>query len=122
MTTKNVLGNSLETCCKSPMTGFFRTGCCETSAEDRGLHLVCAQVTAEFLAFSKKKGNDLITPVPMFGFQGLKPGDKWCICVARWQEALKAGFAPPVILASTHEKTLEYIPIEVLQEHSLINN
>ena len=119
MTGKNVLGNSLEICCQSPMTGFYRNGCCDTGVEDKGLHLVCAKVTAEFLAFSKNRGNDLITPIPMFNFPGLKPGDKWCLCVARWHEALLAGVAPPIILASTHEKTLQYIPVEVLKEHSV---
>ncbi|MBL1209716.1 DUF2237 domain-containing protein [Geminocystis sp. GBBB08] len=121
-TARNVLRKPLETCCTSPMTGFYRNGCCDTGVEDRGLHLVCAQVTAEFLAFSKKRGNDLTTPVPMFNFEGLKPGDKWCLCVGRWHEALQAGVAPPIILASTHEKTLEFIALEVLQEHSLIIN
>lgn len=117
-TARNVLGKALETCCTSPMTGFYRNGCCDTGSEDKGLHLVCAQVTAEFLAFSKSRGNDLSTPMPMFNFNGLKPGDKWCLCVSRWHEALQAGFAPPIILASTHEKTLEFIALEVLQEHS----
>jgi uncharacterized protein (DUF2237 family) len=91
-TARNVLGKPLETCCTSPMTGFYRNGCCDTGSEDRGLHLVCAQVTAEFLAFSKSRGNDLSTPMPMFNFDGLKPGDKWCLCVARWHEALQAIF------------------------------
>ena len=118
---KNVEGNPLETCCKSPMTGFYRNGCCDTGAEDRGLHIVCATMTAEFLEYSKKRGNDLITPMPMYNFPGLKPGDKWCLCVSRWIEALEAGVAPPIILASTHAKTLEFLPLEVLQEHSLIN-
>lgn len=116
---KNVLGKPLETCCKSPMTGFYRNGCCDTGAEDFGLHTVCAQVTAEFLEYSKNKGNDLITPMPMYNFPGLKPGDKWCLCVSRWQEALEAGVAPPIILPSTHEKTLQFVPLEVLQEHSI---
>lgn len=119
MTAKNVLGNPLEICCTSPMTGFYRNGCCDTGIEDRGLHIVCAQVTAEFLAFSKRQGNDLITPMPMYNFPGLKPGDKWCLCVSRWQEALQAGVAPPILLASTHEKTLDYIPLEILQEHGI---
>ncbi|AFZ47958.1 Protein of unknown function DUF2237 [Cyanobacterium stanieri PCC 7202] len=116
---KNVLGKPLETCCQSPMTGFYRNGCCDTGAEDFGLHTVCAQVSAEFLEYSKNKGNDLITPMPMYNFPGLKPGDKWCLCVSRWQEALEAGVAPPIILASTHEKTLQFVPLEVLQEHSI---
>ncbi len=118
-TSKNVLGNPLEICCKSPVTGFYRNGCCDTGAEDFGLHLVCAKVTAEFLQYSKAQGNDLVTPMPMYNFPGLKPGDKWCLCVSRWQEALDDGFAPPIVLASTHEKTLQFIPLEVLQEHSI---
>lgn len=116
---KNVLGKPLQTCCLSPMTGFYRNGCCDTGSEDRGLHTVCAQVTEEFLLYSKKQGNDLITPMPMFNFPGLKPGDKWCLCVSRWLEALQAGFAPPIILEATHEKTLEFVPLEVLQEYAI---
>jgi len=115
---KNVLGKSLEICCQSHVTGFYRNGCCDTGAEDFGLHVVCAQVTAEFLKYSKDKGNDLITPMPMYNFPGLKPGDKWCLCVSRWQEALEAGVAPPIVLASTHEKA-KFVPLEVLQEHSI---
>lgn len=117
---KNVAGNPLEICCQSPMTGFYRNGCCDTGLEDRGLHIVCATMTAEFLEFSKNRGNDLITPMPMYNFPGLKPGDKWCLCVSRWIEALEAGVAPPIVLSATHEKTLEYLPLEVLQEHALI--
>jgi len=116
---KNVLGKSLEICCQSPVTGFYRNGSCDTGAEDFGLHVVCAQVTAEFLKYSKDKGNDLITPMPMYNFPGLKPGDKWCLCVSRWQEALEAVVAPPIVLASTHEKALKFVPLEVLQEHSI---
>ena len=118
---KNVLGTPLEICCQSPMTGFYRDGCCHTGVEDRGLHLVCAQVTKEFLVFSRNQGNDLITPMQIYNFPGLKPGDKWCLCVARWQEALKAGVAPPIVLSSTHEKTLEHIPLEVLKEHGILS-
>ena len=117
---KNVEGNRLEICCQSPMTGFYRNGWCDTGLEDRGLHIVCAIMTQEFLEFSKKRGNDLITPMPMYNFPGLKAGDKWCLCVSRWLEALEAGVAPPIALASTHEKTLEYVPLPVLQEHSII--
>lgn len=116
--TKNVLGTKLEICCTSPMTGFYRNGCCETGAEDRGLHLVCAKVTEDFLKFSKAQGNDLSTPVSLYNFPGLKPNDKWCLCVSRWIEAKDAGFAPPIILESTHENTLKYVPLAVLQEHS----
>lgn len=117
---KNVEGNPLEICCQSPMTGFYRNGCCDTGLEDRGLHIVCAIMTAEFLEFSRQRGNDLITPMPMYNFPGLKPGDKWCLCVSRWIEALEAGVAPPIVLASTHEKTLEFIPLPLLQEHCLV--
>jgi uncharacterized protein len=116
---KNVLGNELKTCCTSPMTGFFRTGKCETGAQDYGLHLVCAQVTADFLAFSQARGNDLSTPQPMYNFPGLKPGDCWCLCAARWKEALDAGIAPPILLAATHEAMLDYIPLEILKEHAI---
>jgi uncharacterized protein (DUF2237 family) len=116
---KNVLGKKLKTCCTSPMTGFYRNGCCETGAQDLGKHIVCAIVTEEFLNFSKARGNDLITPVPMYQFPGLKPGDKWCLCVSRWQEALEAGFACPIDLEATHESTLKYIPLPILEEYGL---
>lgn len=116
---RNVLGEKLETCCTSPMTGFFRTGCCETGPEDRGAHVVCAEVTAEFLAFSKSRGNDLSTPVPAFGFPGLKPGDRWCLCAARWKEALDAGMAPRVVLTATHERALDYATLEELKRYAL---
>ena len=113
---KNVEGNTLETCCTSPMTGFYRNGCCDTGLEDRGLHTVCATMTAEFLEFSKQRGNDLITPMPMYNFPGLKPGDKWCLCVSRWIEGLQAGVAPPIVLAATHEKTLEFVSLPILKD------
>lgn len=116
---KNVLGGPLATCCTNPMTGFYRTGCCETGPEDQGLHLVCTQVTAEFLEFSKARGNDLSTPVPEYEFPGLKPGDRWCLCVLRWKEALEADMAPPVLLAATHISTLEFVSIEELRAHAL---
>ncbi len=116
---KNVIGGELKTCCTSPMTGFFRTGKCETGAQDYGMHLVCAEVTADFLAFSQARGNDLSTPQPIYDFPGLKPGDCWCLCAARWKEALDAGIAPPILLAATHESMLNYIPIEVLKEHAI---
>ncbi|MFO0011166.1 MAG: DUF2237 family protein [Planctomycetota bacterium] len=116
---KNVLGTTLESCSMDPMTGFFRDGCCRSGAEDLGLHLVCAQVTDEFLAFSKRKGNDLITPVPQYQFPGLKPGDRWCLCVLRWREALEAGVAPPVVLESTHISTLEFVDLDDLQAHAV---
>jgi uncharacterized protein len=105
---RNVLGGSLETCSLTPMTGFFRNGCCDTSREDVGSHTVCAIMTAEFLAFSKSAGNDLSTPVPEFGFPGLKPGDRWCLCAPRWQQALEAGAAPHVVLRATEESALCY--------------
>ena len=114
---RNVLGGPLDRCSIDPMTGFFRTGCCETSPEDLGRHVVCAQVTEEFLAFSKSRGNDLSTPA--FGFPGLQPGDRWCLCAARWKEAYDAGLAPPVHLAATHESALEIIPLETLVEFGL---
>jgi uncharacterized protein (DUF2237 family) len=103
---KNVLGDRLEVCSLSPMTGFFRDGCCDTSRQDVGNHTVCAVVTAEFLEFSKSRGNDLSTPIPQFGFAGLKAGDRWCLCAPRWQEALDAGRAPRVVLRATHEGAL----------------
>ncbi|RMH73663.1 MAG: DUF2237 domain-containing protein [Gemmatimonadetes bacterium] len=116
---KNVLGTELKICCTRPMTGFYRTGKCETGREDRGLHLVCAQMTAEFLNFSKSCGNDLTTPVPMFQFPGLTPGDRWCVCVARWVEAFNAGVAPPVILEATHISVLEFVTLDELQQYAL---
>ncbi|MGC9503337.1 DUF2237 family protein [Baaleninema sp.] len=117
--TKNVLGQPLDPCCFSPRTGFYRDGFCNTGPQDLGAHIVCAQVTAEFLDYTKAQGNDLSTPVPAFHFPGLKPGDRWCLCALRWKEALDAGVAPPVVLASTHENTLEVVPLEVLQEYAL---
>ena len=118
MKAKNILGGDLESCCTDPVTGFYRTGSCETGPEDRGVHVVCARVTLEFLQFSKALGNDLITPRPEFGFPGLKPGDGWCLCAGRWQEALDAGVAPPVVLAATHEAALRTISLEDLQAHA----
>jgi uncharacterized protein len=105
---KNVLGDRLEVCSLSPMTGFFRDGCCDTSRDDIGSHTVCVVMTSGFLEFSKSRGNDLSTPVPEFGFPGLKPGDRWCLCAPRWQEALQAGRAPRVVLRATHEGALSY--------------
>ena len=115
----NVLGGRLKLCCRDPMTGYYRNGRCETGRGDIGLHLVCARMTAEFLAFSKSRGNDLTTPVPQWFFPGLKPGNCWCLCVTRWKEALEAGVAPPVRLESTHISTLEFVSIEELQAHAL---
>jgi len=114
---KNVLGTELETCCTDPMTGWYRNGCCDTGPGDLGVHTVCALVSAEFLAFSKEAGNDLSTPMPEHGFAGLKPGDKWCLCAPRWQEALEAGMAPPVVLEATHILSLEWTSLAALQAH-----
>jgi uncharacterized protein (DUF2237 family) len=101
------------------VTGFYRDGCCNTGYDDVGIHTVCVRVTREFLAFSKKRGNDLSTPVPEMGFPGLKPGDRWCLCAGRWKEALDAGMAPQVVLAATHEETLAIVPLEALKRHAV---
>ncbi len=116
---KNVLGQPLRVCCKKPMTGFYRNGLCETDTEDHGSHTVCAIMTAEFLTFSKSRGNDLSTPAPRHGFPGLKAGDCWCLCAARWQEALDAGMAPQVKLSSCHEACLQFVRLEDLQSHAV---
>lgn len=116
---RNVLGEELIPCSLDPVTGFFRNGCCETGPEDTGLHTVCAVMTAEFLAFSAACGNDLSTPRPEYGFAGLKPGDQWCLCAPRWKEALDAGAAPNLVLASTHEETLAIVPLDVLKAHGV---
>lgn len=116
---RNVLGETLESCSLSPMTGFFRNGCCDTSREDVGSHTVCAVMTQEFLAFSKDAGNDLSTPMPDYGFPGLKPGDRWCLCAPRWQEALEAGSPPRVVLRATHEGALEYCELEDLKRYAI---
>ena len=115
---RNVLGDELETRGCDPMTGFYRTGCCDTGAEDMGVHTVCAVVTAEFLRFSAEAGNDLSTPRPEFGFAGLRPGDRWCLCASRWAEANAAGVAPPVVLAATHARTLEWVDVADLEAHA----
>ena len=116
---KNVLGGVLIACSLSPMTGFYRDGCCKTGAEDRGTHTVCAQMTEEFLNFTKSKGNNLSTPIPAYDFPGLKAGDFWCLCVLRWKEALDYGVAPKIKLEATHENSLDYVGIEVLKEYAL---
>jgi uncharacterized protein (DUF2237 family) len=116
---KNVFGGKLETCCTSPMTGFYRDGCCRTGPQDLGLHVICAEVTEEFLQFSKARGNDLSTPNPEYDFPGLKSGDRWCLCALRWKEALDAGVATPVILAATHELALEVVSLEDLKRHAI---
>ena len=116
---KNVFGDTLKDCSDRPLTGFYRTGCCHTGPEDFGLHTVCVEVTAEFLAFSKLRGNDLSTPHPDFGFPGLQPGDRWCLCATRWREAFEADSAPRVILAATHEATLEVVELEDLKRYAI---
>jgi uncharacterized protein (DUF2237 family) len=116
---RNVLGEQLQSCSESPVTGFFRDGCCYTGPDDIGLHTVCAVVTAEFLAFSQARGNDLSTPMPDMGFPGLKPGDRWCLCAARWKEAFEAGMAPRVHLTATHEATLEIVALEDLKKFAV---
>jgi uncharacterized protein (DUF2237 family) len=112
----NVFGEMLESCSEAPMTGFFRDGCCNTSDQDAGSHTVCIQVTAGFLEFSRFRGNDLSTPRPEFGFPGLKPGDRWCLCAERWREAHAAGMAPRVYLKGTHQRALEVVPLKVMRE------
>ncbi|MCA9557464.1 MAG: DUF2237 domain-containing protein [Myxococcales bacterium] len=115
----NVLGQPIAPCSHQPLTGFFRDGCCNTGPEDRGRHVVCALVTAEFLRFSREKGNDLSTPVPQFGFPGLKPGDRWCLCALRWREALEAGVAPDIVLEATHQSALEVVGLDDLLRHAV---
>jgi uncharacterized protein (DUF2237 family) len=116
---RNVFGDRLEECCSNPLTGFYRDGSCNTGPEDFGVHTVCTRVDAEFLAFSKSVGNDLSTPLPEYGFPGLKPGDCWCLCAARWKEAFDAGKAPRVRLAATHEATLEIVPLDLLKRFAI---
>ena len=118
-TARNVLGERLELCSIEPMTGFFRDGCCNTAREDIGSHTVCAVMTADFLAFSKSRGNDLSTPIPQFGFAGLKPGDRWCLCAPRWQEALDANAAPRVVLRATQEGALDYCALADLKRYAI---
>lgn len=115
----NVFGKQLEQCGVDPITGFFRDGCCNTGPDDLGIHTVCIRVTAQFLRFSKRAGNDLSTPRPEFGFPGLKPGDRWCVCAGRWREAMEAGVAAPVYLHSTHIETLAMIALEDLKAHAV---
>jgi hypothetical protein len=115
----NVLGGELELCSTKPMTGFFRNGCCDTSRQDVGSHTVCVVMTAEFLAFSKSRGNDLSTPMPDYGFPGLKPGDRWCLCAPRWAEALDAGQAPRVVLRATESSALKYCSLAELKRHAI---
>lgn len=116
---KNVLGSDLQDCSTNPMTGYYRDGCCNTGSGDTGTHTVCAIMTSDFLEYSRKKGNDLITPRPEFGFPGLKPGDGWCLCAVRWEEARKAGYAPRVKMTSTNIKTLDMVKFEYLKAHQI---
>lgn len=115
---RNVLGGPLKPCSTTPLTGFFRNGHCDTCADDQGCHTVCVEVTTEFLTFSRAAGNDLSTPNPAYGFPGLKPGDRWCVCANRWLECLEAGVSAPISLAATHERTLELVPLATLQRHA----
>ncbi|MDJ1183711.1 DUF2237 family protein [Roseofilum casamattae] len=116
---KNVLNQPLQVCCTDPMTGFYRSGYCETGPGDVGIHVVCAKMTEEFLEFTRQQGNDLSTPVPAYRFPGLKPGDRWCLCASRWKEALEANVAPPVILSATHLNTLAIVPLEILEKYAI---
>jgi uncharacterized protein (DUF2237 family) len=116
----NVLGGPLEACGTDPVTGFLRDGCCRPGPGDIGMHVVCAEMTAEFLAFTAARGNDLTTPVPEWDFPGLRPGDRWCVCASRWREALEAGVAPPVVLEATHISALEFLDLEDLQAHARV--
>jgi uncharacterized protein (DUF2237 family) len=116
---RNVFGEPLQTCSAAPLTGFFRNGCCDTSAQDVGSHTVCVVMTDGFLRFSKERGNDLSTPMPEFGFAGLKAGDRWCLCAPRWQEAFEAGQAPQVVLRATHQGALDYCALADLKRHAI---
>jgi uncharacterized protein (DUF2237 family) len=119
MTERNVLGESLESCSVDPLTGFYRDGCCRTGPEDRGSHTICAVVTADFLGHQREIGNDLVTPMPEYRFPGLAPGDRWCVTAANWLRGHEAGAAAYVVLASTHERALEIVPLAVLQQHAV---
>jgi uncharacterized protein (DUF2237 family) len=116
---RNVLGGELEPCGSDPLTGFYRDGCCTTGPEDLGSHTICAVVTSEFLEHQRSIGNDLVTPMPQFRFPGLLPGDRWCVTAANWLRAFKDGLAAPVVLASTHERALEIVPLAALKQHSV---
>jgi len=120
MNAKNVLGTPLRACSYDPLTGYLRDGCCHTREDDTGSHVICARVTTEFLAFSKARGNDLVTPRPQWRFPGLKPGDRWCLCALRWKEALDMGCAPPVVLESCHERALDYVTLDDLKAHAWV--
>ena len=116
---RNVLGGPLESCSNGPITGYYRNGCCDTGPDDVGVHTVCCIVTDDFLAYSRSRGNDLITPRPEFNFPGLRPGDRWCVCAGRWNEAYEAGHACPVVLSATHEASLEFVTLEALLTHAI---
>lgn len=116
---RNVLGGPLDSCSTDPLTGFYRTGCCSSGPDDAGRHVICVRVDEAFLEFSRSVGNDLSTPMPQYGFDGLKPGDQWCLCAARWVQALKAGCAPPVVLKATEASALEVASLEDLTAHAL---
>lgn len=116
---RNVIGGKLELCSNEPMTGFFRNGCCDTAPQDVGSHTVCCVMTADFLTFSKSSGNDLSTPMPEYGFPGLRAGDRWCLCAPRWQEAHEAGQAPQVVLRATHEGALKFCSLADLKRHAI---
>jgi uncharacterized protein len=115
----NVLGTPLQSCSHDPLTGYYRTGCCESRGDDPGVHVVCCRVTEDFLEFSRSHGNDLTTPMPQYGFPGLQPGDQWCVCASRWAEALEAGRACPVVLESTHMSALEFVDLADLRTHAV---
>lgn len=117
----NVLGGVLRACSYDPLTGFLRDGCCNTRADDSGSHVICAKVTAAFLAFSRERGNDLSTPRPQWRFAGLRPGDRWCLCALRWKEALEAGVAPPVVLECTHERALDFVTLDELKANVVVS-
>ena len=119
MPAKNVLGTDLKPCCTDPMTGFYRDGFCNTGVGDHGAHTVCAEMTADFLEFSRNAGNDLLTPLPQYDFPGLKPGDRWCLCVTRWTEALAAGTAPKVVLEATHMSAIEFASLKDLKAYAV---
>lgn len=119
---QNIIGGTLADCSRDPLTGWFRDGCCRTDEHDRGVHTVCVRLTQDFLEFSARKGNDLITPRPELGFPGLKPGDQWCLCASRWLEAYHADVAPGVVVNATHEATLSIVPLDVLLDHALDAN
>jgi len=115
----NVYGKPLRICCNSPVTGYFRNGCCDTRDDDHGVHTICVIATNEFLEFSKERGNDLSTPIPEYNFSGVKEGDKWCLCAARWLEAHEAGKAPKIVISATHKRTLEIVPLEILESYAV---